>query len=371
MHELFLELFPYLILLYLIDGVALIQSGRRFFVSFWGRRFHLAQGTMAIVNPFPLGQSIIADDLRLLLTTTGLYTIVDQGEQPSARYQPADFHFTAYSDIHTIEADGTKLKVNQATVYATASPRRVQRLVTLLTTLQNASVDQRVTLIKDNWDETQDLVALQERHAATLAAISLLRPWSFLFFVVLFVLLPLTLYGAPWLTLFLPNVLLLLGLTYSICLLLTLYLYRQIQQTTWGATLFEQVGLLFSPVSAIRAIDHLTRTLYSDYEAIMVAALLLPTPAFAQRLRQELYRAECAKVWHEQRDWQAFWTMRIEMLDRLGEQRELTRASIFAAPDRQDISAAAYCPICHGEFRAGFTLCRDCATTLQSYPTTN
>lgn len=368
MHDLLLELFPYLLLLYLIDGVALIHAGQRFFLSAWGRRFRLVQGTMAIINPFPLGQSITAYGLRFIPTAIGLYTLTNAGEPPSARYQVGDFHFIAYSAMRTVETDGAKVKINQATVWTAASARQAQQVAALIKTLQNRPVEQRNHTIKHHLTESQAYSALEQRHTAIQEGVALLRPWCLLLFVTLVVLLPLTLYGTRWLTLLLPNVLLLFGLAYSICLLLTLYLHRQLHQTTWAAALLEQIGLIFSPVSAIRAIDHLTRTLYSEYEAIVVAALLLPTPLFAQQLRQELYRAACAKVLHEQTDWQEFWTMRTQMLEELGEQRGLTHAAIFAAPEQQDASAAAYCPVCHSEFRVGFAFCRDCETALQSFP---
>lgn len=368
MHELFLELFPYLILLYLIDGVALIHVGQRFFLSHWGRHFYPIDWATVIFNPFPLGQSITTYDLGLIPTALGVYTFTPGNAQAGEHYQATDFRFMAYTAIDTVALDGTKIQVNQITVCTAASPSQAQRLATLLKTVKSAPLEQRTTAIQQYLRETQDLAALQQRHADAEAAISLLRPWCLLFFVTLFALLPLALYGTRWVTLFLPNVLLLLGLTYGICLLLTFYLHRQLHQTTWVATLLEQVGLIFSPVSAIRASDHLTRTLYSDYEAITVAALLLPAPTFAQQLRHELHNARRAKALQEQVDWQEFWTLRQGMLTRLGEQRGLTSAAIFAVPDRQDASAAAYCPVCHGEFRAGFAFCRDCETALQSFP---
>lgn len=368
MHALFLELFPYLILLYLLDGVALIHVGQRFFLSHGGGRFHPSGWAPLIFNPFPLGQSITTYDLGVIPTETGIYTFTPGSDQSGERYQAADFHFIAYTAIDTVALDGAKLLVNQATVCITALPRQAQRLAALITTMKNVPVAQRTTALQQYRRETQDLAALQQRHTAAETAMGWLRPWSLLYFVTFFGLLPITLYSAPWLTHLLPNVLLLLGLTYSICLLLTLYWHRQLQQTTWAAALMAQMGLIFSPVSAIRASDHLTRTLYSDYEVNTVAALLLPTPVLTQQLRYALHRASCAKTLLESVDWQEFWTMRQQMLERLGEQRGLTVAAIFAAPAQQDKSAAAYCPVCHNEYRRGFTFCRDCEIALQRFP---
>lgn len=367
MHELFLELFPYLILLYLLDGVALIHPGQRFFLSHWGGRFRPVEWATVIFNPFPLGQSITTYELGLIPTAMGIYTFTPDSTQTREHYQAVAFHFIAYTAIDTITLDGAKLQVNQTTVCTTASTQQAQRLAALLKMVKSAPVEQRTSAIQQYLSETQDLVALQQRHADAEAAVRLLRPWCLLFFVTLFAMLPLLLYGTHWLALFLPNVLLLLGLTYSVCLLLTIYLHRQLHQTTWIATLLAQLGLIFSPVSAIRAIDHLTRTLYSDYAAITVAALLLPAPAFAQQLRYELHRASCAKALQQSIDWQEFWTMRQQKLERLGEQRGLTVAAIFAAPAQQDKSAAAYCPVCHSEYRSGFAFCRDCEVALQSF----
>lgn len=368
MHALFLDLFPYLILLYLLDGVALIHVGQRFFLSHGGGRFHPSGWATLIFNPFPLGQIITTYDLGVIPTETGIYTFTPSSDQSSERYQAADFHFIAYTAIDTVALDGAKLLVNQTTVCTTALPRQAQRLATLITTVKSAPVAQRFPAIQQYVAETQDLAALQQRHTAAETAIGWLRPWSLLYFVTLFGLLPLTLYGAPWLTRLLLNVLLLLGLTYSTCLLLTLYWHRQLQQTTWAAALMAQMGLIFSPVSAMRASDHLTRTLYSDYATITVAALLLPAPTFAQQLRYALHRASCAKALQESVDWQEFWTMCQQMLESLGEQRGLTVAAIFAPPAQQDKSAAAYCPVCHSEYRSGFAFCRDCEVALQRFP---
>jgi len=42
---------------------------------------------------------------------------------------------------------------------------------------------------------------------------------------------------------------------------------------------------------------------------------------------------------------------------------------VLEAPASPDPSAALYCPLCAGEYRAGFSTCSDCGVSLRALAT--
>ncbi|MEZ4861084.1 MAG: hypothetical protein R3C14_07255 [Caldilineaceae bacterium] len=367
MHAVLDELFPYLLLLYLIDSVALLNVGQVFFVTQWGYAWCVNTWPGFVINPWPLGQTIVTRGLTALPTRTGLYTFVQGRGHFDAQYQLDDFHFIAYAEVDGLEVDGATVIFNPKMRLTAASPRRAQQLVELLQSLRRAPVEARATPIRHYLAQNTDLASIRKRYAAAVEAASVLQILSLLLVLNVFVLLPLALYGQALVVLALPRVLILIAVTYVLCLAATLYYHRILHETTWLAAVSEQLGLFFSPVSAMRALDHVTRKLYADFEAVAVAAVLLPAADFGRLLRQELHHAQCAQQLMTCTEWVEFWVERQARLAAMGQEAGFTLDQIYAQPLRQDQGAANYCPICHSEFRANFTWCPDCQTTLQSF----
>jgi len=121
-------------------------------------------------------------------------------------------------------------------------------------------------------------------------------------------------------------------------------------------------SVLFTPPAAARAAAHLGRDLFHDFDAVAVAAVLLPRDQLTSWLRGELHAAAWAQTQGDA-GWSAAWAVRRGLLrrtlDRLGKSE-----SEVLAPPGLDPEAVAWCPYCDTEYRESLASCRDCALPL-------
>lgn len=118
---------------------------------------------------------------------------------------------------------------------------------------------------------------------------------------------------------------------------------------------------LFPPAAAhVRSLTG--RDLYVAFDALAVAAVLLPRPAFvaAARERYHALRASQRAAPHADdvlRVQEHAWRRVVVAVG-------LDEASVLRAPTRQAECAASYCPVCSTEYRAGVDACADCSVPL-------
>jgi hypothetical protein len=113
--------------------------------------------------------------------------------------------------------------------------------------------------------------------------------------------------------------------------------------------------LLLFPPAAAHAGAIVARELYVGFEPLALARLLLP-PAeldrLVRRLGAEATGGGAGEAWN------------VNALVRELLQENAPRP---APPPRRDAAAAAFCPSCLAEYRAGFSRCSDCDVPLQPY----
>lgn len=124
--------------------------------------------------------------------------------------------------------------------------------------------------------------------------------------------------------------------------------------------------LLLSPISAARAVPALGRHLFEGFDPLAVAALLLPRNGFLARIRAELHGAAFAAERGEE-GWRRHWTGRRKALLRLLERMGIGEAEALAAPDRRDPEAQSWCPFCSTEYKSADGSCEDCGLPLARF----
>jgi hypothetical protein len=132
-----------------------------------------------------------------------------------------------------------------------------------------------------------------------------------------------------------------------------------------SATSALQAMALFPP-DAMHAPLTLSRDLYADALPLAAAAALLETRAFEDLARRERHRREAALEAARGTDREAFCRVELEIADGIVVEAGADLARVKAAPALSDATAAAYCPLCFTEYRAGFATCSDCGAPLRS-----
>jgi hypothetical protein len=123
--------------------------------------------------------------------------------------------------------------------------------------------------------------------------------------------------------------------------------------------------LVAFPVAALRPLVHGPRSLYRRFDALAVAAALLSPDRFGALAARELRRARLSRG-ATAPELAAFWEDRAAVLRRLLAAVGVRERDALAPPPR-GAGAAAWCPLCGGQFREGFERCADCGVPAEPF----
>src|SRR4029453_3158924 len=115
------------------------------------------------------------------------------------------------------------------------------------------------------------------------------------------------------------------------------------------------VPLVFFPPSAAHAPFAIFRDLYARFDALAVAGAFLSAEDFRALARLEVHRMRReAERGGEVAEWAA---LREKAWARVFEELKTSVREVLRPPAKRDGDAASYCPLCGGEYRAGFAVC--------------
>jgi hypothetical protein len=127
------------------------------------------------------------------------------------------------------------------------------------------------------------------------------------------------------------------------------------------------LSAVFSPITAIHILHHLTRDMYHRFDSLTVAAELLKRDEFKEQMRKELQRIHYLRARGMDESLNQFLDLKERTLERLRNDLGIPLEEIIAAPKKQDPLATSYCPLCRIEYRSGFNTCSDCQVPLKEY----
>ena len=159
------------------------------------------------------------------------------------------------------------------------------------------------------------------------------------------------------------------GVTLLALTVLDYYLaHRQLHPTSAWARRKHAAMMIFSPLTAMRAIDSLSLDWLAEFHPLAVAVRLLPRERFerfaAQVLRDLRFpipsgalhnppEVTQTRAWHRE-------LLDAEML-RILEREKLFAAELLAPPARESDEVVAWCPRCHQQFASLASHCAPCA----------
>lgn len=354
------DLFPFLAALYVLDAIAWVRAGHLLLVcqSGW---CSVREPGVWLAGLLPVDVAFAVSRPGPLLAPTGVY-LPDPQAQGVAVYDPDRWTLIPYEQIDRLEVEEGRLRLGISGEIRLPSRSHAESLAARLQEIREAPPGQRPARVSRLLTAAFDLDAIRERRATfRRTALQVQIPATALF-LVLFAGLPAVLYlGAP------PELLSpALGLALLLFFWSVVALYRAGRDLQWKGALRRLPSLssvLFTPPAAPRAVAHLGRDLFHDFDATAVAAVLLSKADLLGWLRGELH----ASAWTAARGdaaWQAAWGTRRDLLRKALEKLGVTESEAFTPPARRDPEAAAWCPFCDTEYRAGFSTCRDCSLPL-------
>lgn len=358
-------LFPYLAVLYFIDCFTFIGKHNHIFVSSFGNRYRLRSAGFHLAGLSPLCQVVDAQNLPLFLTSEGLYIPADSHVARNVPFHRDDLHFVPYSDLHTVQADGKTIRINGAFTIKAPSPIFSRSLAGRVQKLREAEPQEREGIQRKAIEEMTDmgkLEAMREEYA------TYLRPFSLLcsvLFLCVFIIVPSVIYLGleinllPLLFFVVPAYFLVVAMSYLF--------YRRFYPSSGEEMIYLLLSVFLLPVSALHVISRLTRQMYSSFDFIAVASLLISKDALRDLMRKELQRIHHAKQGDFSPDLREYWLAREDVVHRLMKRSGFSPEEMWREPARKDRFAERYCPLCDAEYRGGFEICAECSVNLKEY----
>lgn len=365
-----------LVLLYLTECLIWVKKQSVAFVSLSGRRWRLvapiswlgnANGAMLILNPLPPpGRVFLSHLVPISISPSGVCAFNSQTLPSGARPATQTGEFLPFSAIQKSETDGVYLVLNGQKFAKCATPKQAKAIAEIITAVSTAKVSKREALVRSWLTKQFDARAATRLWREAEESIGVIRWACSIFFVFMFVGLPVlvTLYGLE--QLIIPLAVGILALAVQIAFLF----FRAHRRLFPGETQerFESlVKMIVCPPVSLRAADVLTRNLLTGYSPIVVANVLAGPSTGARQFARDFVLDLQHPLKHEITDEKAVetinWMNAAQLkacIDHVERDGRVKVESLLQAAEREGESVS-YCPRCGVQFVTGAgDECPDC-----------
>jgi hypothetical protein len=355
MHALIEDVLPFLVAFYVLDGLAVVRRFEWLLAAPWSR-FWVARGGLHLVGLSPFAEAVSAVECPLRFGSLDLY--IETGA--SSPGEPAELAAVPLDELRVEVSDRT-LKLGERAV-TLPSAAAAEHLAAIVRDLAARPRSERARGLRTLSAESTDLRALRALRATHRHFRRYLDGLGLGLWIVTFGLLPL---GVSWKWERGPGLatVLLLGAALHAGILVLSWVTLRRLGYARGRAATVLLPLLFFPPSAAHASFLVFRDLYVRFDPLAVAGLLLRPADFQARARVEVHRLRReAERGGEVAEWAA---LREKAWSRVFVDLGTNLSGVLRPPTRRGDDAARYCPLCGGEYRAGFAVCAECRVPLE------
>jgi hypothetical protein len=264
-------------------------------------------------------------------------------------------------DGASAEANERRLRVGGHSL-TLPSPAAARRLARLIRELRDRRPHEREGGIRTMLEEATDLRALRSVRATHRRYQRILLWPGIGLWLVTFALLPLGTYWKWQRGPSLAAVLLAGALFHAVILALSWTALRRLGVPR-GSAVSTLLPFVFFPPAAAHASIHLFRDIYARFDPLAVSGVFLRPDDFRALARAEVRRLRHeAALGGEVAEW-AMW--REKAWTRLFVELGTSLPDVLRPPAKSH-DAASYCPLCGGEYRAGYEVCAECRVPLEA-----
>jgi len=366
-REIIAVLFPCIVILYFIDSIQFINKTHLLFISHFGKKYHLKKSGFYISKLSPISTTILSHDMPVCFTAGGLYTIQNKESFEKVICEADDLHFISYQDIDTVDVNGKEIRINGKKYIKTPSSISANCVQGIIEEVKTTTPDLRIKRIKKLLHETLDIGNIETLNRSCSDYLTNLKILSSFLFLNLFVILPFILYSNAYLYINIYLVATYIILAYIITLVMTFFLHMKMYKAEKKQRIYVVLSMIFSPVSAMHAVNYITPDLYARFHYLAVAKLFLTSDTFIGLVRKELVLIEYRKRAIDDPDWLEYLELEEKSITNLIEKAGYTKKRVLAAPGKQDENATCYCSICLAEYINDIGKCSDCGIELDKF----
>jgi hypothetical protein len=356
------ELFPYIVLFYLVDAIIWVRRHEWALISLWLGSFRLHKHGLHIGGISPTAEVISSYRLPLNVTSQGVY-VPASGREEVVTSAADDLHFTPFDAMSEVKAEDKVVRSGSVVLLKAASPAIARRTASLLEELRRVEPQERASCLRRRMHQAVDLDRLRSRREEHADGVSLLRVASTALAASVFVLLPVDLFSG---SLPLPGLLPGIAILYATVIITSAAVLRD-SGTEARAVASAIAPLLVLPPAAMHAVMVVGREMYADFDPLAVAAELLPLSTFRDLARREYHDIRTAREKTTGTDLGEFWSLRASVWHRVLSKRGLRPEDVLGPPAKSDETSAAYCPRCCAEYQTPRGMCADCAVALEAF----
>jgi hypothetical protein len=359
------EIFPFLVLFYVVDSIAYVRPFQLLLLRSWGQSWRLKAHGFSLGGILPTSSVFVASNPPLYFTSLGFFAQKADLHFDLPIFDPHRAHFVSYEEIESVAVDEGILKVNDQPVLKLRSATIARTLQNRIQGILATEPSERGSQVAHLLAQSMDLDRLETRLQEHRGLRRTIRTSSSVFFVLLFVALPLKLYGSLLAVVPLAWLLALLGVNYLAVATLTIAGFRRLMggRSGWSHLL----AIALSPVTAAHIMVPIDKELLVDFDFTAVAARFLPDAAFTELMRRELGRMTILTLQHSDHGLIDYWRGREIQLHKLLSSKELPLESVTAPPPKRDVTAEAYCVLCDAEYHDEAERCDECDAPLMKY----
>ena len=361
------DLFPFFAAFYLLDAFRYLSAAHRLLLACFPRGLRLKTEGLRLGAVLPGDREFSTSGLPIPLTPEGVFVPRSAEAGGTALYDRRNFALLRYAELSSLEVEHHTLVINGTLRLRFPSPAHAQNLAERLRELRDLPAAERGERLRQLLSHGLDLKEAERRLGEAERAVDLLTWLCWLFFAGLFVALPLVAFYEPagaWV----GRVLLFLAAVYLAVLFAAGRAVRRLHRgrlrcasgVWWTALLF--------PPAAVRVAGSLLRNVFYDFDHLTVVAAVLCRQTLLHGAAKELHCVRAAAS-EGGEPWQSYWQDRMEGLEGLLEMAGSSVAEALAPPPPRDPTAAAYCPLCGGEYRKLIVACESCAIRLVAFDT--
>jgi hypothetical protein len=354
MGALLADLFPWLVAFYVLDGLVQPRRGHLLLVSGPGG-FRARGAGLHLLGLSPLEEVVAAFDLPFLAAGARVF-LLDPGRRAEpAVIEAADLAPHELAALAPLAREGRKvLAAGRGVALAPAAEWAEAVRVGLAALARGAPPDAPARL---------DLDAARALRARARPFVLVLRALGALLSLALFVLWPLVAQGP--LAASIPAGALLGAVVALVVLVAATAAAMQLACGAGVARSLSAGAALLAPWAAAHPLLHASRGLYARFDALTVAAALLPPERFRALAARELARARFSRA-RTPPELAPAWDARTGALEGLLAATGSSAAEALAPPRRLP-DTAGFCPLCRAQYRAGFERCGDCGVPVEGF----
>jgi len=354
-------LFPYLIILYAMDCLALVRTSHLLFTSRIRGEFRIRRAGLYLTGLLPGTWVIHSHTDSILVTTRGLYFRQFSVDDRRANFYD-EYTFIDFDDLNSIKQDDFQVKINGKRTARMSSHSAARQIVRFGRELAPLTQTEREKEIRTALARSMDMEAARAAVDAALEGLYWLRALSTILFVNIVIVLPFALIYRS-MALYLGTIVSIIVANYLIVLTLALAAHWNLFRDDAGGRFHLMLHLILLPVSAMHPVSKLSREILSRFHPLSAAAVLAPG-VLPSLMREELLRITFSRTGREPKDYSMYWNLREEAVRDLCMKAGLNPIDLLEDQGAVDGQDGSLCPMCGTEYRAGFDTCSDCGIAL-------